>query len=997
MKPFYKKLLSILLVVCLSISIAPISALAQGADAVCKIGHDEYANLDLALAAIGEGESKIIELLADIYYDKGMVIENKSVSFALNQYELKINNNSGVGLQVTNGTVGYTGEGEFNVTGTTAGTYVNHVNSVATVTNVEGANYGANASIGKIIVNGNVVGAAVGAVATNSGEVTIKGNVRARNEDGTGAKANPNSKVIIDGMIDAKNYIKIGEAAKNKGEGISDSDKPGYLKYGNTGDGIVWVLDIACAIGEEEYATLDDALADVPTGGEEPTVISLLKSIDYNQSIVLDNKQITFELNGFILNVYSDDEDHPALEVTNGGRVVLSVEGELNVKGKSYGVFVSSETTPSAVTVTSAEATAAGGTAAYADGRVSITVLHDVYSFQNGGYGAIAYDTAYIHIKGEVIASGTGVEADAATIYVEGSISVGQLGAKALDNGTVTIDGEIGAPTYIMVDDITKTKGDGVPDTEPGYLLYNDSETDSAVRVKATTFVLTVHSGTGSGNYIEGMIATITADAAPDGKRFKEWTGVEDLEFTEGSKTDATAKFKMPAKAVTVTANWCYSGSSNGGNSGGSSSGGSGDGGGSNIIVTPPASDKPNTPTQGEIRVDVKVNSKDNLAVSITENDVTDALDKALADARKNGNESNGFTLVLKVNTGNETVNSVIFSFPKAVQELILSKKVVNITIVADDPGITISTDLAAWKEINKQANADVSIIVTRMDSGKLTGNAKIAIGSRPVFDFKVNYSSGKAIQDFGAGSVSVTIPYTLGANEKTGNVQAVYVDASGKVQWLVSSAYDSVNKVLRFSTNHFSTYGVGYKQDAFDFTDIDDHWAKDDIQFMINRGLFSGTSKTIFSPNTAMTRGMFVTALGRLANADVSTYKQSSFTDVKSGAYYMGYIEWANKNHIITSIGNGKFAPNQPITREQMAVIMSNYAKTIGFTLPKVHAENAFADGSKVSAYAKAAAKQIQMAGIISGKNGNIFDPQGATTRAEVSTVLRRFVELAD
>lgn len=106
--------------------------------------------------------------------------------------------------------------------------------------------------------------------------------------------------------------------------------------------------------------------------------------------------------------------------------------------------------------------------------------------------------------------------------------------------------------------------------------------------------------------------------------------------------------------------------------------------------------------------------------------------------------------------------------------------------------------------------------------------------------------------------------------------------------------------------------------------------------------------------------------------------------------------IEWASKNNIVNGVGNGRFAPNQSITREQMAVIMSNYAKTIGYTLPKVHVENTFADNGKISAYAKEAVKQMQMAGVISGKNGNLFDPQGTATRAEMSAVLRRFVELA-
>jgi len=159
---------------------------------------------------------------------------------------------------------------------------------------------------------------------------------------------------------------------------------------------------------------------------------------------------------------------------------------------------------------------------------------------------------------------------------------------------------------------------------------------------------------------------------------------------------------------------------------------------------------------------------------------------------------------------------------------------------------------------------------------------------------------------------------------------------------------------------------------------------------------LFSATSDTNFSPNIAMTRGMFVTALGRLANAEVSDYKKSSFADVNSGAYYIGYIEWASGNGIVNGTGNGNFVPDQPITREQMTVIMGNYAEVIGLSLPKVHGQNTFADSTKISDYAHDAVKQMQVEGVISGKNGNLFDPQGIATRAETSAVLRRLVELA-
>ena len=416
----------------------------------------------------------------------------------------------------------------------------------------------------------------------------------------------------------------------------------------------------------------------------------------------------------------------------------------------------------------------------------------------------------------------------------------------------------------------------------------------------------------------------------------------------------------------------------------------------SSVIVTPPAADKPNSPTQGEIKVSGTVDGNGNVTVNITAKAVTDAFENAMAEARKNGTEQNGITVVLRVNTGNRAASSVTVNLPKSVQDTIIGNNIVSVIVVVDNPDIRIGMDLAAIQEINKQAKSDVNITATRMNNGRLSGEGRNAIGSRPVFELRVNYGSGKQIQSFGAGSVSVSIPYTLGVNEKAGNVQAVYVDAKGKVHWLINSVYDHMEKVLRFSTSHFSTYGIGYKQTNTAFTDIAGHWAKEDIEFVVSRGLFSGTSTTTFSPNTAMTRGMFVTALGRLANADVSGYTKSSFTDVKGDAYYMGYIEWASKNNIVNGVGNGRFAPDQSITREQMAVIMQNYAKTIGYTLPKVHIENIFTDDAKISTYAKEAVKQMQMAGVISGKNGNLFDPQGTATRAEVSAVLRRFVELA-
>lgn len=202
----------------------------------------------------------------------------------------------------------------------------------------------------------------------------------------------------------------------------------------------------------------------------------------------------------------------------------------------------------------------------------------------------------------------------------------------------------------------------------------------------------------------------------------------------------------------------------------------------------------------------------------------------------------------------------------------------------------------------------------------------------------------------------------------------------------------------------YFTEYYTGVKryieigsESLVKFKDIKNHWAKNDIEFVATRGLFNGTGEDKFSPEISMTRGMFVTVLGRFAEADISNYKKSSFVDVKLDAYYMGYVEWANKNNVVKGIGGGKFDPEGPITREQMAVVMSNYAETIGYNLPKIHKENIFTDNEEISGYAKSALKEIQIAGIILGKDNNKVDPQGKATRAEVSAVLKRFVEIVE
>lgn len=116
------------------------------------------------------------------------------------------------------------------------------------------------------------------------------------------------------------------------------------------------------------------------------------------------------------------------------------------------------------------------------------------------------------------------------------------------------------------------------------------------------------------------------------------------------------------------------------------------------------------------------------------------------------------------------------------------------------------------------------------------------------------------------------------------------------------------------------------------------------------------------------MTRGMVVTVLGRLWEADTDSFNGSRFTDVSKEAWYAPYVEWAAENGIVNGIGNSQFAPEKAVTREKLSVIIANFIKFTGLTLNELTANPAdFADDSSISTWAKDGVTFMQKAGIIS------------------------------
>ena len=184
----------------------------------------------------------------------------------------------------------------------------------------------------------------------------------------------------------------------------------------------------------------------------------------------------------------------------------------------------------------------------------------------------------------------------------------------------------------------------------------------------------------------------------------------------------------------------------------------------------------------------------------------------------------------------------------------------------------------------------------------------------------------------------------------------------------------------------------------ASKFTDVKPGaWYYTAVDYAVSEKLFNGTSATTFSPNDAMTRGMFVTVLGNKAKIDSAQYTESSFSDVKAGAWYAPYVEWAAQNGIVNGTGSGRFSPNKSVTREQMAMILYNYAKFTNCDLSvRAGLLEQFPDGDKVSSYAKYAMEWAITHKIINGIGGKL-DASGTATRAQVAQIFYASRELLD
>lgn len=327
---------------------------------------------------------------------------------------------------------------------------------------------------------------------------------------------------------------------------------------------------------------------------------------------------------------------------------------------------------------------------------------------------------------------------------------------------------------------------------------------------------------------------------------------------------------------------------------------------------------------------------------------------------------------------------------------------------------------------VTSDAGATVGALTNEGNVWTFTVTAEDGVTSK-TYTVTVSFTEAPKSNDAGVSSVTVagfkavagannsytvTVPY--GTVVKTGSFVIVTRHPRAAVSALTNTrniwsftvtAEDGVTTAVYTVTVNTAalpepiTPGVDNKKPAskpevkLPFTDVStSDWFYDDVAFVYKNGLFSGTDSRSFSPNASMTRAMLVTVLYRLEGEPTVTGR-SSFTDVRSGAYYEKSVIWAAANGIVTGTDSTSFSPDAKVTREQLAAILYRYAQYRKLDTDASAKLNSFTDADSVSAYASEALGWAVSEGLINGASGKLM-PKGDATRAQVAAILHRLVK---
>ena len=510
------------------------------------------------------------------------------------------------------------------------------------------------------------------------------------------------------------------------------------------------------------------------------------------------------------------------------------------------------------------------------------------------------------------------------------------------------------------------------PDAGVNYkVVYNKDKKLELVKESAVTVDPDITNGTVTTSAtnkkaFSGDAVTVTVTPA-SGYQLKSLT-VTDADSAPVAVTGNT--FTMPAKAVTVTAEFekIHTG-----------------GGSSTPTVTVPVS-----------------GDKDSVKVTATVSGGNATVKNVTSEQLET------------VGTG-ENVTIDLSNLSKSVSGVTIPKTTFENVAKSDADGLEVklpngttavfdSTTVAAVAE--QAAGSNIQLVVDKENKAEqaLTAAQKEtvkALNDALVLDAYF-VSNGKRISDFKGGEAELTVSYPT-----TKPVRVWYVAEDGTKE-LVPSTFDG--KAAKFVVTHFSHYAIeildgssytSCPQDATcpmaAFGDLNlSAWYHDGVHYCVENGMMNGVSNTQFAPNGTLTRGMVVTVLWRLENSPVVNYAMS-FKDVPAGRWYTEAVRWAQSVKVVEGYDEASFGPNDNVTREQLAAILYRYA-----LLKKVDVDEITKDTNTlshndvftISDWATSGMHFCIAAGVVNGDDNGNLNPHSTATRAEAATMFQRFSE---
>lgn len=293
---------------------------------------------------------------------------------------------------------------------------------------------------------------------------------------------------------------------------------------------------------------------------------------------------------------------------------------------------------------------------------------------------------------------------------------------------------------------------------------------------------------------------------------------------------------------------------------------------------------------------------------------------------------------------------------------------------------------------------SDYSFTVTYSGYYQSTGGGTVTPSTTVKTESAKNGSFAISDKNAKAGD---TVKVTPKANNGYVVDQVVVTDRNGKTVEVKANSDGTYSFVMPAKAAQPVTVKVTFKEEeqvhvcpSEKYTDVNTAaWYHEGVDFAIENKLMVGTGADTFAPDATTTRAMVVTILYRLEGEPAVT-KDIKFGDVPAGTWYTDAVNWAAANGIVNGYGDGKFGPDDTITREQMAAILYRYASYKGYSVSDLANLTGYTDAASVSEWASTAMRWAVAEGLIEGTGAATLSPSGDSTRAQVATILMRFCE---